>query len=81
MLVAKHEVGGDPDQNMLMDADSISFFENQIPQFLTRILKETSKQAVKEKFEWMYNRISSDEAKKIAKPLYQKALKKLEAMP
>ena len=31
MLVAKHEVGGDPDQNMLMDADSISFLENQIP--------------------------------------------------
>ncbi len=76
-LVAKHEVGGDDDQNLLKDTDSISFFENQVENFLTNIVKKTSKERVKEKFDWMFNRITSDKAKEIARPWYEDALKKL----
>jgi len=36
-LVFKHEVGGDTDQNLLMDADSLSFVENNAQIFLSKI--------------------------------------------
>ncbi|MCK4554158.1 DUF4202 family protein [Candidatus Parcubacteria bacterium] len=36
MLVSRHEEGGNDEQNLLKDADSISFFENNIESFLTR---------------------------------------------
>lgn len=77
MLIAKHEVGGTKDQNILKDADSISFFENNIPHFLTDHVKKLGKEKVMEKFDWMFERITSDQAKKIAKPLYEKAIKQL----
>jgi hypothetical protein len=38
MLVSKHEVGGNDDQNLLKDADAISFLENQIDVFLTKAI-------------------------------------------
>lgn len=68
MLVSKHEVGGNDDQNLLKDADSISFFENNVDHFVNKKVGETSKEKVKDKFEWMFNRISSEKAKQIARP-------------
>jgi hypothetical protein len=75
-LVSKHEVGGDADQNLLKDADSLSFLENNTQIFLSRIEKLGYK-AIKEKFDWMYNRISDPKAKEIAKPFYEKMMSEL----
>ncbi|MFH0835753.1 MAG: DUF4202 family protein, partial [Candidatus Micrarchaeota archaeon] len=36
-LVARHEEGGDEDQNLLRDADSLSFLENNVQRFLERL--------------------------------------------
>lgn len=33
-LVLKHELGGDKETDILMDADSISFFEGNLPTYL-----------------------------------------------
>jgi len=77
MLVAKHEVGGNDDQNIIKDADSISFFENNAMHFVEVKAKEIGNNQVKEKFDWMFNRISSDTAKQIALKWYKNALAQL----
>jgi hypothetical protein len=73
-LVSRHEEGGDHDQNLLKDADSLSFFEKNVAIF---IKKAKEKERTKQKFDWMFSRISSEKAKKIAKPLYEKAITEL----
>ncbi|MBU1922150.1 DUF4202 family protein [Patescibacteria group bacterium] len=77
MLVSKHEVGGNTDQNLLKDADSISFFENNAGHFIEKLVPLFGKKVIKEKFDWMYERITSKKAQQIAQPMYEKALKKL----
>ena len=77
MLVSRHEEGGNDDQNILKDADSLSFFENNIPLFLTEVVGKVGKERVREKFDWMYNRITSEKAKQIALPWYKEAIAKL----
>ena len=77
-LVSRHETGGDDDQNLLKDADSISFFENVVEHFVTRKVSETGKDKVREKFDWMYDRITSDQAKALAQQGYRKSIEKLE---
>jgi hypothetical protein len=79
MLISRHEEGGNDDQNLLKDADSISFFENNVPSFLKRVEKE-GKEKIKDKFDWMYNRITSDKAKQIAKQWYENAINELESI-
>ncbi len=79
MLVSKHEVGGNEDQDLLKDADSISFFENNVGYFVAKRVKDTGKRKVKEKFNWMYDRMTSERAKELAHELYQEAIKKLES--
>jgi HD superfamily phosphohydrolase YqeK len=76
-LIVSHEVGGDQIQNLIKDADSISFLENNIDNFLDRIPAQLTSTQVREKFNYMYNRISSVKAKKLAKSFYQKALREL----
>lgn len=76
-LVLGHETGGDEEQNLLKDADSLSFVENNAPIFFLRIDK-LGYDRVKEKFDWMYNRISSAKAKELAKPFYDKIVLELE---
>jgi len=76
-LVSNHEVGGDFDQNILKDADSISFFENNIDHFINKIAPKIGREKVKIKFDWMFNRIINKEAKEIALPWYKDALQKL----
>ena len=77
-FVSRHEEGGDADQNLLKDADSISFFENNVSQFLTKQKKEVGKEKVKQKFDWMFERITSQRAKKIAQPWYEDAVARLD---
>jgi len=78
-LISKHEEGGDEDQNLLKDADSISFFENNVESFLTK-KDELGKEKVKEKFDWMFKRITSEKAREIARKWYEKALKDLKTI-
>lgn len=75
-LISKHETGGDDDQNILKDADSVSFFENNADSFV-KMAEEIGKDKIKDKFDWMFNRITSEKAKEIAKPWYDEALQKL----
>lgn len=78
MLISRHEEGGTDDQNLLKDADSISFFENNIPFFLEHKIRDAGKENVRNKFEWMYSRITSKKAKDLAKQWYEKAMKDIE---
>ena len=53
-LVTKHETGGDTNSDLLKDADSISFFENNLPHYYKR---EGKKEAMR-RAAWGYLRIS-----------------------
>ena len=76
-LISKHEVGGTDDQNVLKDADSLSFFETK-KEALQRLLDEgRDRDDVKSKLDWMFKRITSHKAKEIARPMYEKMLKAL----
>lgn len=74
-LIAHHETGGNEEANLLKDADSISFFDVNLKILRTWINLGVPRKIVKEKIDWMYNRITSKEAKKIVKPWYEKARK------
>ena len=52
-LVENHEVGGDEEMNILRDADSIAYFEYNIPVYL----KHTNIERTKGKIRFMYKRI------------------------
>jgi len=73
-LIAEHSFGGTKERDLIRDADSISFFENNAELF---IQKNKDKNALKEKFDSEYDRISSPKAKEIAKPFYEKTIEKL----
>ncbi len=77
-LISKHEEGGDDDQNILKDADSVSFFENNIDHFFKDMVQIIGKEELKRKFEWMYERISLKKARDAARPNYLKAMKRVE---
>lgn len=78
-LVARHEEGGDDDQNLIKDVDSLSFFERFIPDFLSRALV-FGKEMSRKKINWMYNRITSDKVKEMTRENYKKAIKDLEVL-
>jgi len=73
-LVAGHEFSGTNDQNLIKDADSVSFFENNVEEFLHRKVKNFGKEKVRAKFEWMFERISSNHARQIVEPMYKRAI-------
>jgi hypothetical protein len=77
-LISKHEVGGDEEQNMLMDADSISFYETNAEMFVNKKAPVEGYAKVKSKLDWMFNRISSEEHKKLAIENYEKWSTELE---
>lgn len=76
-LVSKHEIGGTDEENLIKDADSVSFLENQVDIFISCVPQGTSKEKTLEKFNLMYDRISSSEAQKLAEPFYKIAMDKL----
>lgn len=76
-LISYHEEGGWDEADLLRDADSLSFLEINVPFFISRIPKELNKKEVKEKFNYMFMRISSKKAKRIAKLFYKKAISDL----
>jgi len=79
-LIRHHEVGGDDGQNLLKDADSLSFFETGVEHFLDVWVPVTGKEKVRKKFKWMFERITSQKAKRICEPLFRSALERLESL-
>ncbi len=78
-LVSRHEIGGNEEQNALMDADSVSFFETNAELFVNKDhLASNSNDGAKAKLDWMFDRISSEEHKMFAQENYDKWSKKLE---
>ena len=78
-LVSKHEVGGDAEQNLLKDADSLSWLEISVPRHVNFIEeKGLEKEELKKKIDFMYNRITSEKAKEIAGSFYENAINLLD---
>jgi hypothetical protein len=77
-LVAGHEFEGTEAQNLLKDADSLSNFETIAHLFVEQRADTLGKEKVRAKFDWMYNRISSERAREIAYPMYREAIRALE---
>ncbi|MEK6825241.1 MAG: hypothetical protein AABY00_00470 [Nanoarchaeota archaeon] len=76
-LVAAHEVGGDFEQKLLKDCDSMSFFETQVDGFVTKKVPELGVVKVRDKFDWMFNRISDSNIQHQVRNLYQGAINRL----
>jgi hypothetical protein len=55
-LVANHEVGGDEETDILRNADSLAYFEYNIPFFL----ESNGRERTKEKIKFMYRRIPKE---------------------
>ncbi|OGC47342.1 hypothetical protein A2886_00160 [candidate division WWE3 bacterium RIFCSPHIGHO2_01_FULL_42_13] len=64
LLVEGHEVGGNEEINILRDADSVAYFEYNIPSYM----KRNGYERTKEKIRWMFVRMSP-EAKVMIKDL------------
>lgn len=76
-LIEHHEDGGDAEANVLKDADTISFFENNVERFVTKHATEQGKEKVRAKFQWMYDRLTDPRAREIVKPWFDTAMKRL----
>ncbi len=76
-LVAHHEIGGDAESDLLKDADSLSFFATNVDLFINVKVGESSIDKVRNKFDWMFERITCHKARAICKPLYNDALTRL----
>ena len=74
-LITNHSFGGTFEGDLLMDADSLSFFENIADDF---IKKHKDKNALRQKFDSEFARIKNKEARELARPFYERAIEKLE---
>ena len=80
--VRAHEYGGDDDENLVQAADSLSFLEVNVDVFLGWMDAGNEKwnaDAVRAKFNWMYERIQIPQARDLARPLFEEAMRKLES--
>lgn len=78
-LVAEHEVGGSEDQTVLMEADTLSYFETRARTHAREWPKQgISREHIGRKFDFMYNRLQSRTARRIAASFLQEALTFLE---
>jgi hypothetical protein len=62
----------------LKDADSLSFFETNAEEYVKWIELGITKEQIREKFDSMFNRISSSKARELARPMYEEACELLE---
>lgn len=78
-LISNHEYGGDEDQNVLSDADRLTFFENvAVRHAQTFKDRGKTKEEMKSKLDFEFNKIHSIKAKGIAQKWYEASLKELE---
>lgn len=77
-LISSHEYGGDEDQNILCDADRLTYFENvALRHAKTYKDKGKTKEEMKDKLDFEFNKIHSEKAKDIAQPWYNEAVMEL----
>jgi hypothetical protein len=76
-LIAEHSVGGTRERDLMMDADSISLLENNIPMF---IKEGKDMNDIKEKTIFEFKRLSSKKAKSFAQPFYDAAIETLKTI-
>ncbi len=77
-LISKHEEGGSDDQNVLMCADSLSYFETNATKHLQQAKEgKLSVDSVKDKFDFMFTRINISHAKVFAGPMYKTLVEEL----
>lgn len=77
-LIAHHQEGGDEEQNILCDADAITYFDHSaLRHAKTYKEKGKTKEEVKNIIDYNFNRISSDKAKGIVQGWYEEALREL----
>jgi hypothetical protein len=80
MLVARHEFIGNDEQNVLNEADCISYFETRSPiHVMVWPDQGVPKAHVRKKFEFMYARLKTKHAKEIVEPLFKTAIEQLES--
>jgi hypothetical protein len=74
-LIVAHETGGEPDEDLVQAADSLSFLEVN-PKVLVGwyTSARASKERAKAQAEWMFERIKVDRAREVARPLYEEAI-------
>jgi hypothetical protein len=78
MLVSMHEFNGDGDHNILIEADCMSYFETQASTHAEEWPEQgVPKDLVLKKFEFMYSRVQSRDAKKVIAPWFKKAVSML----
>lgn len=81
-LIAVHEDGGWPEADLVQAADSLSFLETNVDLFISwtpTAQKGWSRERVRDKFAYMYERIRYTPAREHALPLYEVALRRLDA--
>lgn len=66
-LIEKHEFGGDEESDILMNADSLAYFDYNIPSGL----KRNGRERTKEKIKFMYKRLADKVKKLVQKIKYQ----------
>ena len=79
-LIRAHEYGGQDDENLVQAADSLSFLETNVDSFLSRLdvgNGQWNADSVRAKFTWMYERIQVSQARELARPLYEEAMRKV----
>ncbi|MFA7708377.1 MAG: HD domain-containing protein [Candidatus Pacearchaeota archaeon] len=76
-MVLRHEIGGGDESNLIKDADSISYLEVNAPKHVKNLSPILGKDKVKRKIDWMFDRITSQQAKKLAMPFYSQAIELL----
>jgi hypothetical protein len=80
-LIRVHEWGGSPDADLVQAADSLSFLETNIDLMLG--FAKTGKYSrgdIARKFDQMYERIQLAAASELARPMWQQAKARLEAL-
>jgi hypothetical protein len=75
-LINHHENGGNHEANILKDADSLSFFENNV-----KINAKLFPKTLEQKINRMYDRITFSETRKYVKVFYKKALEVANKIP
>ena len=77
-MVRYHEEGGDEESDVIKDADSLSYFDTNAAKHAQKFASIIGKEKVRRKIDWMFDRITSEKAKEIARPKYEEVLRLLE---
>jgi hypothetical protein len=79
-MISHHEIGGDAEQNLLRDADSVSFFETSTDLFVRSKAPVEGYEKIRSKLDWMFERIGGAEARRLAAQNYRRAIADLDEL-